>query len=105
MISEDQYQASIQNNNLFHRVWHPTMDFPGTAFSRSIGDSLAEELGVIADPEMVTRELERGDEMIILASDGVFEFLTNQSVIDICASFKDPLEGKICSSIDFTLEC
>ena len=81
------------------------MDFPGTAFSRSIGDSLAKELGVIADPEMVTRELERGDEMIILASDGVFEFLTNQSVIDICASFKDPLEGKICSSIDFTLEC
>ncbi len=79
------------------------MDFPGTAFSRSIGDSLAKELGVIADPEMVTRELERGDEMIILASDGVFEFLTNQSVIDICASFKDPLEGKICSSIDFTL--
>ncbi|GFH53660.1 protein kinase A [Chaetoceros tenuissimus] len=75
------------------RVWHPTMDFPGTAFSRSIGDSLAEELGVIADPEMVTRELERGDEMIILASDGVFEFLTNQSVIDICASFKDPLEA------------
>lgn len=71
------------------------MDFPGTAFSRSIGDSLAEELGVIADPEMVTRELERGDEMIILASDGVFEFLTNQSVIDICSSFKDPLEGKI----------
>lgn len=75
------------------RVWHPTMDYPGTAFTRSLGDRLAEELGVIADPEMVTRELKEGDEIIVLASDGVFEFLTNQSVIDICAKFKDPLEA------------
>lgn len=29
----------------------------------------------------------------MLASDGVFEFLTNQSVIDICAKFTDPLEA------------
>lgn len=76
------------------RVWHPTMDYPGTAFTRSLGDSLAEELGVIADPEMLTRELEEGDNIIVLASDGVFEFLTNQSVIDICAKFlQDPLEA------------
>lgn len=76
------------------RVWHPTLDYPGTAFTRSLGDQLAEELGVIADPEMVTRELVSGDEIIVLASDGVFEFLTNQSVIDICAKFRqDPLEA------------
>ncbi len=76
------------------RVWHPTLDYPGTAFTRSLGDQLAEELGVIADPEMVTRELVEGDEIIVLASDGVFEFLTNQSVIDICAKFRqDPLEA------------
>jgi serine/threonine protein phosphatase PrpC/CRP-like cAMP-binding protein len=73
------------------RVWHPEQDYPGTAFTRSLGDALAEELGVYAEPEMVTRELEDGDEIIVLASDGVFEFLTNQSVIDICAKFKDPL--------------
>lgn len=73
------------------RVWHPHQDYPGTAFTRSLGDQLAEELGVYAEPEMVTRELEDADEIIVLASDGVFEFLTNQSVIDICAKFKDPL--------------
>ena len=75
------------------RVWHPTMDYPGTAFTRSLGDALAEDLGVIADPEIVTRELEEGDNIIVLASDGVFEFLTNQSVIDICAKFDDPFEA------------
>lgn len=75
------------------RVWHPTLDYPGTAFTRSLGDGMAEELGVVADPEFMTRELEEGDEIIVLASDGVFEFLTNQSVIDICAKFVDPVEA------------
>ncbi len=35
------------------RVWHPEGDYPGTAFTRSIGDRIAEDLGVIADPEIL----------------------------------------------------
>lgn len=75
------------------RVWSPNGDYPGTAFTRSIGDAIAEELGVHADPEMLNRELTPEDKIIVIASDGVFEFLTNQSVIDICAKFSDPLEA------------
>ena len=75
------------------RVWHPKDDYPGTAFTRSIGDALAEDLGVYAEPEMLTRELQQEDKILVLASDGVYEFLTNQSVIDICAKFSDPLEA------------
>ena len=75
------------------RVWSPNGDYPGTAFTRSVGNSIAEELGVIAEPEMLARELTPEDKIIVLASDGVFEFLTNQSVIDICAKFTDPLEA------------
>jgi len=75
------------------RVWSPNGDFPGTAFTRSIGDAMAEELGVFAEPELLTREVQPEDKIIVIASDGVFEFLTNQSVIDICAKFADPLEA------------
>lgn len=75
------------------RVWHATDDYPGTAFTRSIGDGLAEELGVYAEPEMLTREIQPEDKILVIASDGVYEFLTNQSVIDICAKFSDPLEA------------
>lgn len=75
------------------RVWSPNGDYPGTAFTRSIGDSVAEDLGVFAEPEMLTREIMPEDKILVLASDGVFEFLTNQSVIDICAKFNDPLEA------------
>jgi serine/threonine protein phosphatase PrpC/CRP-like cAMP-binding protein len=75
------------------RVWSPNGDYPGTAFTRSVGDAMAEELGVFAEPELLTREINSHDKIIVLASDGVFEFLTNQSVIDICAKFSDPLEA------------
>ena len=75
------------------RVWSPNGDYPGTAFTRSLGDNMAEALGVYAEPEMLTREFKPEDRMIIIASDGIFEFLTNQSVVDICAKFSDPLEA------------
>lgn len=35
------------------RIWHPNGDYPGTAFTRSLGDHAAEELGVVADPEIL----------------------------------------------------
>ena len=73
------------------RVWSPYGDYPGTAFTRSLGDSLAEELGVFAEPEILVRELHMHDNFLVIASDGVFEFLTNQAVADMVKEIPDPL--------------
>ncbi len=43
----------------------------------------AEHLGVIADPEISEHVLTPDAPLIILASDGIFEFLSNQMVIDM----------------------
>ena len=43
----------------------------------SRGDVIANNIGVFAEPKMVTLELTTKDQIIVLASDGVFEFLTN----------------------------
>lgn len=75
------------------RIWSPYGEYPGTAFSRSIGDSLAEELGVFAEPEIIHRRVQPTDRYIIIASDGVFEFLINQSVAEMVARHPDPLEA------------
>jgi hypothetical protein len=75
------------------RVWCQEHNYPGTAFSRSMGDSIAEVIGVHADPEILTKKVTKGDEFLVIASDGVFEFLTNQQVIDICAHSNDPLHA------------
>jgi serine/threonine protein phosphatase PrpC len=75
------------------RVWEKGKEYPGTAFTRSLGDSVADNCGVIAEPEMLTVELTANDEYMIIASDGVFEFLPNQYVVDLCVASKDPLEA------------
>ena len=75
------------------RVWCQDHDYPGTAFSRSLGDTVGEDLGVTAEPEIITKDVTKGDEILVIASDGIFEFLTNQAVIDICSECNDPLHA------------
>ena len=75
------------------RVWAKDGEYPGTAFTRSFGDSMAEELGVTAEPEVLVREITSNDQYVIIASDGVFEFLTNQMVADIISTTSDPIDG------------
>ena len=53
------------------RVWLPSSWVPGLAMSRALGDFVAHSVGVIAEPEVHTCELEDGDEFLVLASDGV----------------------------------
>jgi hypothetical protein len=48
---------------------------------------------VTADPEILSRKLTKEDQYIIVASDGVFEFLTNEEVMDIVHQHKDPFEA------------
>lgn len=66
------------------RVWKADDNLPGTSFTRSLGDSIAEECGVFAEPEFFSKRISEEDEILVLASDGVFEFMTNQEIIDMC---------------------
>lgn len=46
--------------------------------SRSFGDNISKTVGVNAQPEIVRMKLDKRDKFILLASDGVWEFITNQ---------------------------
>mmetsp|Transcript_19466 Transcript_19466/g.40762 ORF Transcript_19466/g.40762 Transcript_19466/m.40762 type:complete len:302 (+) Transcript_19466:524-1429(+) len=71
------------------RVWAAGGNYPGTAFTRSIGDSVAERLGVFAEPEMVTLPISKTERVLVLASDGVYDVVSNQDVVDICYKHRD----------------
>eukprot|EP00937_MAST-01D_sp_MAST-1D-sp2_P000194 g194.t1 len=75
------------------RVWAEDGDYPGTTFTRSIGDSASERLGLVADPELESCPLSPRTRFVVLGSDGLFEFLTSQAVVDIVSQFDDPLEA------------
>ncbi|POM81922.1 AGC/PKG protein Kinase [Phytophthora palmivora] len=83
----------IDENGDPPRIWHPYGQYPGTAFTRSIGDLVSEELGVTAEPEILCKGLNPHDKFIIIASDGVFEFLTSQNVVDIVKQYENPSEA------------
>ncbi|ONK80591.1 uncharacterized protein A4U43_C01F19540 [Asparagus officinalis] len=75
------------------RLWVQNGMYPGTAFTRSIGDSIAESIGVVATPEIFVMELTPYHPFFVIASDGVFEFLSSQSVVDMVSKFKDPRDA------------
>ncbi|KAJ4770180.1 Protein kinase family protein [Rhynchospora pubera] len=79
------------------RLWVQHGMYPGTAFTRSIGDSVAESIGVIAEPEIFVLDLNPSHPFFVVASDGVFEFLSSQTVVDMVAKFKDPRDA--CAAI------
>lgn len=68
-----------------YRVWHPTRWTPGLAMSRSFGDMLAHRCGVCTEPTVWSVELTEADDFIILASDGVWEFVPNEEAVELVA--------------------
>lgn len=69
------------------RVWLKHEDIPGLAMTRSFGDQVAARVGVNAIPEIKEYTLGVDDKIIVLASDGVWEFLSNEQVASTAFSY------------------
>jgi len=60
------------------RVWLADLEVPGLAMSRSIGDEVSQSVGVICTPVIRRHDVASEDLFVILASDGVWEFISNE---------------------------
>ena len=58
----------------------------GLAMARSLGDHAVGTVGVIAQPVISTHCVQSEDEFMILATDGVWEFISSQEAVDIVGS-------------------
>lgn len=83
-----------------YRVWIKGETYPGIAISRTLGDEVAESVGVIYNPDIITKEMNGNDRYFVIASDGVWEFLDNSRVMEIINPFylQDDPEGA-CNAI------
>lgn len=71
-----------------HRVWLSDMDVPGLAMSRSIGDDVGHTVGVSNIPEIKVHDLDKDlDHFMVIASDGVFEFIESQQAVSLIAKY------------------
>ena len=86
-----------ENGNDFgpKRVWIQNEDIPGLAMSRSFGDKVAASVGTISEPEIETFDITVDDKFIIIASDGIWEFISSQECVNIIKDYylKKDLKG------------
>ncbi|KAG2544105.1 probable protein phosphatase 2C 73 [Panicum virgatum] len=72
------------------RMWLPDQDAPGLAMARAFGDFCLKNHGLICTPEVYYRKLSEKDEFLVLATDGIWDVLTNREVVKIVSSTTDP---------------
>ena len=69
------------------RIWMKGRDYPGIAMSRSIGDKIAHEIGVISEPEILNMNIDDKCESLIIGSDGVWQYIRNEEISEIIKPF------------------
>lgn len=61
--------------------------------SRSFGDNVSKTVGVSSEPEIIKMKLDKRDRFLLIASDGVWEFISNQEVLQLIVPYYK--EGKL----------
>ncbi|KAK8950016.1 putative protein phosphatase 2C 73 [Platanthera guangdongensis] len=64
-----------------HRIWLPDDDCPGLAMARAFGDFCLKDYGLISTPQLSSWRLTEKDEFVVLATDGVWDVLSNKQVV------------------------
>ena len=72
------------------RVYYKGKNYPGLAMTRAFGDFNAEPLGINTIPDIREYDiLDKKPKIIVLATDGVWQFLSNEKVKDILLPYYD----------------
>uniref|UniRef100_A0A7N0VBB9 PPM-type phosphatase domain-containing protein n=1 Tax=Kalanchoe fedtschenkoi TaxID=63787 RepID=A0A7N0VBB9_KALFE len=71
------------------RLWLPFEDVPGLAMTRALGDFQLKSHGVIPVPEILHHRISPADQFVVLATDGVWDVLSNERVMSIASSVEN----------------
>ena len=85
------------------RVWYKGKIYPGLSISRSFGDFISEPLGVFSVPDIKQFDIDyKNAKILIVATDGIWEFLSNEKVRDIIIPYyeENNIHGGINKLID-----
>lgn len=69
------------------RAWGCSLNSPGLAMSRTLGDSFAEGFGVISVPDVKVNPLKPSDRFVVVATDGLWDSVSNNKVVEIVSKF------------------
>ena len=73
------------------KVYEKGSRAPGLKHTRALGEEIWQKrVGISPNGEVLRKDLREQDQFVILASDGVWEFVSNQAVCDRIMEFNDP---------------
>jgi len=73
------------------RVWRGDADNPGLAMSRSVGDRLVHEWGVISTPSFMEHDINLSEDFaIVVASDGLWNVSSDKEVVKSVITSREP---------------
>jgi serine/threonine protein phosphatase PrpC len=101
ILSSGGFVSPPPEPGLSARVWLDAANTQiGLAMARSIGDHAVKDVGVIAEPVVTVHEISEEDEFVILASDGVWEFLDNEDAVRIVSEclYDSDEDAEVCAS-------
>lgn len=80
------------------RVWNGRFakPVPGLTMTRSLGDFTAKEVGVIAVPDVIKKQIDSTVKFMILASDGLWEVMSSREAAGVVGEYmarKDPAQA------------
>ena len=77
------------------RIYAKNKIYPGLVMSRTFGDLLAKKIGVISEPEIITKKIDNNAKYIVLGSDGLWDALKPYDIIRIVRPFfnKGDIDG------------
>ena len=67
--------------------------------ARSIGDHAVKPVGVIAEPVVTSHTITKDDDFVILASDGVWEFISSEEAVEIVGAHLPMGASKACQAL------
>ena len=87
------------------RVYMKDKEMPGLAMTRSFGDYFGSTAGTISEPEVTEHIFKEEDKFIVIASDGLFEFIESEEVVKYVGEFytKNDIVG--CCEFLYTESC
>ncbi|XP_060191116.1 probable protein phosphatase 2C 6 [Lycium barbarum] len=77
---------ALQDEPEVARVWLPNSDSPGLAMARAFGDFCLKDFGLISVPDVYYHRITDRDQFVVLATDGIWDVLSNKEAVDIVAS-------------------
>ena len=86
------------------RVWLKNEAQPGLAMTRSLGDKMAHNIGVIDEPEIKKFFFEGNEKFIIIASDGLWEFISGEECINLVKNFYEEKKDVKEATLELTKE-